>query len=137
VPSVVTTWAIWRNAHPDTLVLDVDTGYSRNYGIDPYQSYESSEQVMFPVTPLDSRLPAKERVLGLVVNGMAEAFPFSRLAQAKMPLNVDLDGRTLTVIFDHATQTAGAVAARRKAYRCLHGLVVRLGCALPEDCRLE
>src|SRR5215472_10199714 len=87
LPSVVTTWETWRKVHPDTLVLDVNTGYSRNYGIDPYQSYESSDQIMFPVTPLDGRLPTKERVLGLTVNGSDEALPFSRLTKAKMPLS--------------------------------------------------
>ena len=111
LPSVVTTWETWRAAHPDTLVLDVATGYARNYAIDPYQGYESSDQIMFPVTPLDSRLPAKERVLGLIINGMAEAFPFSRLAKAKTPANVDLGGQQVTLIFDEPTQTAGALAA--------------------------
>jgi hypothetical protein len=108
---VVTTWETWRAAHPDTQVLDVDTGYSRNYAIDPYQSYDASDQIMFPVTPLDSRLPAKERILGLTVNGIDEAFSFSRLARAKTPPNVDLGDQHVTVIFDEVTQTAGAVVA--------------------------
>jgi Protein of unknown function (DUF3179) len=110
LPSVVTIWAVWRGAHPDTLVLDVNTGYSRNYAIDPYESYESSSELMFPVT-LDGRLPAKERVLGLTINGADEAFPFSRLAEEKSSLKVNLGGRPLTIIFDASTQTVGAVAA--------------------------
>jgi uncharacterized protein DUF3179 len=110
LPSVVTIWAVWRKAHPDTLVLDVNTGYSRNYAIDPYRSYESSGEVMFPVT-LDSRLPAKQRVLGVTINGADEAFPFSRLAEEKSPLKVNLGGQLMTVIFDAPTQTAGAVIA--------------------------
>jgi hypothetical protein len=83
LPSVVTTWETWRAAHPDTQVLDVDTGYSRNYAVDPYENYERSDQIMFPVTPLDNRRPAKERILGLTVNKIDEAFPFSRLAKAR------------------------------------------------------
>ncbi|MGH7781559.1 MAG: DUF3179 domain-containing protein [Candidatus Binataceae bacterium] len=113
LPSVVAGWAVWRKAHPDTLVLDVNTGYLRNYGIDPYRSYESSSEVMFPVSPTDERLPAKERVLGLTINGADEAFPLSRLAGAKPLLKVDLGGRHVTVIFDAPTQTAGAVLAGR------------------------
>ena len=108
LPSVVTTWDSWRKAHPDTLVLDVNTGYSRDYGVDPYQSYESSEEVMFPVSPADARLPPKERVLGLTINGADEAFPFSRLASAKLPLKVELAGQQVTVIFDAPTGTARA-----------------------------
>jgi len=114
LPSVVTTWETWRATHPDTLVLDVNTGFSRNYAIDPYQSYEGSDQIMFPVTPLDSRLPAKERILGLSLNAMDEAFPFFRLAKAKTPLNLNLGGQNVTLIFDAATQTAGAAVAGRR-----------------------
>ncbi len=109
LPGIVTTWADWRAAHPDTLVLDINTGYSRNYGIDPYQGYESSDEVMFPVSPTDDRLPAKERVLGLTINGVDEVFPFSRLAAARMPLQVAIGGEPVTVIFDARSLTAGAV----------------------------
>lgn len=112
LPSTVTTWWIWHKFHPDTLVLDVDTGYSRNYGVDPYQDYESSAGIMFPVTALDKRLPAKERVLGLIVNGQDEAFPYSALAALKgRPVNVSLGGAPVTIVFDEPTQTAGALIA--------------------------
>jgi hypothetical protein len=113
LPSVVTSWAVWRNAHPDTLVLDIETGQSRNYGLDPYRGYERSEQIMFPVSPADDRLPAKERVLGLTIDGADEAFPFSRLEGATLPLKVDLGGQHVTVIFDTHSQTAGAVVATK------------------------
>jgi hypothetical protein len=64
---------------------------------------------MFPVSPSDDRLPAKERVLGLTVNGADEAFPFSRLTAAKLPLKLRLGAQHVTVIFDAPSQTAGAV----------------------------
>lgn len=28
---VTTTWKAWRTAHPDTSVLSLDTGYTRDY----------------------------------------------------------------------------------------------------------
>ena len=31
LPVVVTTWEAWLSQHPDTVVLDTDTGYSRPY----------------------------------------------------------------------------------------------------------
>jgi Protein of unknown function (DUF3179) len=34
-----TSWGRWRAAHPDTLVLSTRTGYLRQYGNDPYGSY--------------------------------------------------------------------------------------------------
>ena len=36
LPSVQTTWGEWKAQHPDTKVLDVNTGYSRDYGRNPY-----------------------------------------------------------------------------------------------------
>lgn len=36
VPSTMTTWAEWRQQHPDTLVLSTDTGFDRDYERDPY-----------------------------------------------------------------------------------------------------
>ena len=37
VPTSHTTWADWRERHPDTQVLSLDTGYSRNYNRNPYE----------------------------------------------------------------------------------------------------
>jgi hypothetical protein len=39
VPLDWTSWGRWRSAHPDTLVLSTRTGYLRQYGTDPYGSY--------------------------------------------------------------------------------------------------
>jgi Protein of unknown function (DUF3179) len=39
VPLDWTSWGRWRAAHPDTLVLSTRTGYLRQYGTDPYGSY--------------------------------------------------------------------------------------------------
>ncbi|MCU4717719.1 DUF3179 domain-containing protein [Halapricum hydrolyticum] len=36
---VWTSWERWRTHHPETRVLTTDTGYARNYGRDPYGSY--------------------------------------------------------------------------------------------------
>lgn len=108
MPSVITTWATWRKSHPDTLVLDENTGYSRNYRIDPYADHEKSDKAMFPVSELDSRLPAKTRILGVTVDGQDEAFPFSRLAEVKPPVQVELGARTYR----------SSLANRRKRWVC-------------------
>ncbi len=39
VPLDWTSWGRWRAVHPDTLVLSTRTGYLRQYGNDPYGSY--------------------------------------------------------------------------------------------------
>jgi Protein of unknown function (DUF3179) len=39
VPLDWTSWGRWRSAHPDTVVLSTRTGFLRQYGNDPYGSY--------------------------------------------------------------------------------------------------
>lgn len=110
LPSIVTSWSRWRHDHPKTLVLSSDTGYSRPYDRDPYAGYEESDVLMFPPSHGDTRLPPKERVLGLELKGETMAFPLSRLAAAKAPLDVTIGGMKVTVRYDSETKTAEALA---------------------------
>ncbi len=65
-PVVTTTWAEWKKVHPNTKVLSLDTGYSRDYaeGV-AYRDYFASDKLMFPVPELSSILPIKAEVLEL------------------------------------------------------------------------
>ena len=69
-PVVSTTWKQWRKMHPDTEVLSLDTGYDRNYdeGV-AYNSYFSTDELMFPVPSTDNRLKNKAEVFVLKVEG--------------------------------------------------------------------
>lgn len=65
-----TTWGRWRAVHPETLVLSEDTGYLRNYGRDPYGSYDppsgyyERDGTIFPLMHDSDRLHAKTMVVG-------------------------------------------------------------------------
>ena len=76
------TWATWRGArarygglHPQfngrAEVLSRATGHRRSYGRDPYGNYQvpgtyyDNHLLPFPVNHLDTRLPAKKRILGI------------------------------------------------------------------------
>lgn len=63
---VTTTWGAWRNRHPDTTVLSLDTGHNRNYdeGV-AYHAYFANDRLMFPVPQLDTRLLNKAEVVAL------------------------------------------------------------------------
>ena len=64
---VTTTWGEWRRRHPDTLVLDIDTGYERDYGEGKaYASYYATDELMFNTPFRDRRLKNKDEVLALV-----------------------------------------------------------------------
>jgi len=108
IPSTIMTWEAWQKKHPATDVLNVNTGYTRDYGIDPYWGYEHGDQVVSPVTHLDERLSAHELILGVSAGGRDEAFPLSKLDAAALPLRVQLGGADVTITYD---ADSGAAAA--------------------------
>lgn len=67
---VTTTWGEWRNRHPNTTVLSLDTGHSRNYSEgEAYRDYFSTHELMFPVPHKDTRLKNKQEILALQMMG--------------------------------------------------------------------
>ncbi|AYH42175.1 DUF3179 domain-containing protein [Azoarcus sp. DN11] len=104
-----TSWADWRQRHPDTLVLSNDTGFARDYDVDPYAGYARDPSIMFPVTGRSARYQPKEPVIGVEVGGKFKAYPFVELAKIAGGTATDLlDGKKLTVRFDPQHRT-GAV----------------------------
>lgn len=98
LPVVLTSWEGWREQHPETQVLDIDTGYQRPYELGAaYGAYFESDETMFPVWDRDDRLPAKARVYALRVNGVPKAYPLEELTQARV-VNDVLAGQELVLI---------------------------------------
>jgi hypothetical protein len=63
---VTTNWGEWKRRHPDSKVLSLDTGYSRNYdeGV-AYRHYFATDELMFSISTSDSRLNNKDEILAL------------------------------------------------------------------------
>ena len=71
---VTTTWGEWKKRHPDTTVLSLDTGHSRDYGEGvAYQRYFATDELIFTVPQIDTRLKNKAEVLALRFGGDAAA----------------------------------------------------------------
>jgi hypothetical protein len=67
---VTTTWGDWKQLHPDTQVLSLNTGHQRNYDEgNAYKSYFSTDDLMFNVPKLDDRLANKDEVLIVRADG--------------------------------------------------------------------
>ncbi|MEP7281315.1 MAG: DUF3179 domain-containing protein [Rubrivivax sp.] len=118
LPMTHTTWADWRRRHPKTRVLSDDTGFGRDYDRDPYAAYANVPQLMFDVAHRDDRFPTKEWVLGIEVDGVAKAYPFSRLARAVNAhgeLADRVNGKTVHIRFDAGSGSAEAFDAQRRA----------------------
>lgn len=97
LPVVVTSWQSWSAQHPDTLVLDINTGYSRPY--EPgaaYGAYFADDATMFPVWQRSSLLETKDRIYALQVEGIPIAYPLDILIDEKV-LN-DTVGKTNVVL---------------------------------------
>ncbi|RMF21059.1 MAG: DUF3179 domain-containing protein, partial [Deltaproteobacteria bacterium] len=103
VPSELTTWQRWRKAHPDTAVLSPETGYTRNYLRNPYASYEDSGGVMFPPSRRDSRLEAKQLVLGVSAGRTHKAYPLSEIVLAGGKISDRLGGVAIEIEGDRRT----------------------------------
>ena len=79
---VTVPWAVWRDAHPDGLVLSRDTGFDRNYGSNPYPGYDdiTSEPFLFE-GEVDGRFTAMTRGVGVEREADALAIPLVLLRE--------------------------------------------------------
>ena len=63
---VTTTWGEWKKRHPNTTVLSLNTGHSRDYGEGvAYNEYFSTDRLMFRTPFEDDRLKNKQEILAL------------------------------------------------------------------------
>jgi len=113
-PVAIVSWADWREAHPDGLVLSRDTGHERDYGRNPYPGYDDIDSPAFLFDgEVDDRLAAKERVIGIESDGDAVAVRLDELTDRGV-IEVDVDGTELVVWLQPGTASAleaGSVAA--------------------------
>ena len=82
LPVVTTTWEEWLKAHPDTTVLDRETGIypGRFYESEwdersIYFGYRESPRTMFPVWRNSDALTTKGQLIGLNINGGDQGLP--------------------------------------------------------------
>ena len=111
----------WLSQHPDSWIVHTATEFDFLYSLYPYGDYEQNDsRFLYPVGGLDSRRPAKERVLGIPsgTGGIAVPLPvLSDLASVDNDLvwaaNVKVDGEPVVVFWNSPVE--GAVAYRAEA----------------------
>ena len=74
--SPLMAWSEFRTVYPDGLVLDeTKTGHTRDYGANPYFGYDDPDTTPFLFRgDFDERARAKERVVGVSVDGVDVAY---------------------------------------------------------------
>jgi len=84
---VTTTWGEWKQRHPKSQALSLNTGHIRDYGEGvAYQSYFATDDLMFPVPQTDDRLANKAEVVALLLPNATTA-----QAEPNQPLAVSAD----------------------------------------------
>lgn len=103
--SQIVLWSQVKNVYPSARVLSRKTGFVRDYTHDPYGDYLSDRNLYIVSDHKDSRLPAKEMVFGVSVDGVYKAYPKQRLQQIKT-ITDTIGTNTITLEWNEALQTA-------------------------------
>ena len=110
-------WKMWKILFPTEKVLSADTGFNLIYGDYPYLDFRTNNDFfIFPVTVTDTRLPNKERVLGVIGSNETRIFRFSTFAEtaAIQVIHDFFMGERIAVFGSAAQGILGSVSARLK-----------------------
>ncbi len=101
-PSTLTTWKKWRKRYPKTSVLSIDTGFKRNYTIDPYASYYSKKKRLFSFLGKGDERDEKFLIIGIEQNGVARAYRLEDVRRRKV-IEDRLAAKKVKITFDEHT----------------------------------
>jgi hypothetical protein len=105
-PANALSFEEWRTIHPAGKVLSRDTGHSRNYGLNPYESYDQLHLGPFLFRGrLDPRRPPKERVVGIKLGETARAYPWPVLVERRV-VHDRLGDQALVILYQPGTLSA-------------------------------
>ncbi len=125
LPVVVTTWEAWREQHPDTTVIALDTGHERDYEPGaPYGGYLASAKLLFPSGVRDERLEPKARVYGVTREGHSRAWPLEDLARRGV-VNDSLGRERVVLVATRGLVEVEARVPRTGRVRYVSGAEVR------------
>jgi hypothetical protein len=105
-PVATVPWSVWRDAHPDGLVLSRDTGFDRAYGENPYPGYDDVTNSPFLFEgEVDGRYTAMTRIAGVERDGAAVGVPLVTL-QDRGVVTAELDETDLVFFWQPGTASA-------------------------------
>jgi hypothetical protein len=106
IPANTLSFEDWRATHPTGKVLSRDTGHTRKYGVNPYESYDQPQlrPFLFRDRP-DPRRPPKERVVGIKLGEAARAYPWPLLAERRV-VHDQLSDQALVILYQPGALSA-------------------------------
>lgn len=108
VPSILISLNEFFETYPHGHVLSTETGHFREYGTNPYTSYDNLEntQPRLFKGEVDERLPAMERVIDIEVDGKSKVYPLSKISK-KQVVNDNFLGQP--VVLFHTEKTVSVL----------------------------
>jgi hypothetical protein len=106
-PASIVSWADFKAVYPNGTVLSRETGFSRNYGRNPYLGYDDVNQSPFLYRGKETpgQLVPMARVLTLDLGGEAVAYPYEILSSLGA-INDTVGGQRLVVFWAEGTASA-------------------------------
>ena len=107
VPSQVISFGSFTERHSDGMVMSRDSGFNRQYGINPYSDYDSRPGRPFLFRgEIDPRLSsAVDHVLAATIGDFAIAYPFEILRHERV-INDEVAGTPIVVFFQSGVASA-------------------------------
>ncbi|MFK5958804.1 MAG: DUF3179 domain-containing protein [Lutibacter sp.] len=95
---VETNWGTWKKLYPNTKILSLKTGFSRNYDNYPYGDYKTNNDFfIFTASPSNNALPNKERIYAIIGDGVSKVYQFQKFTNGKV-INELFNGKEYLVV---------------------------------------
>jgi hypothetical protein len=105
-PLATISWKTFRETNPDGIVLSRDTGFSRDYGRNPYPGYDDVDGVPFLFEgEVDGRYTALTRIVGIESGDDAVGIPLVDLRDAQV-VSGEIGGEPLVAFWAAGTSSA-------------------------------
>lgn len=96
IPSQIISFSQFRENYPNGSVLSRETGFTRQYGINPYFGYDDINQTPFLYDGQpDQRLPPNEKVIGVKL-GNGKAYPYP-VTYRKKVINDEIGDKKIVI----------------------------------------
>jgi hypothetical protein len=105
IPTSIVAYGDVLENFPDARSLSRDTGFSIEYGANPYQAYSSSTIPFLFDGELDDRFAPLSRVVGVTVDDDEKAYPFSAVTTERA-INDEVGGIPIAVFWGGETVDA-------------------------------
>jgi hypothetical protein len=100
LPLLLLSWEDAVARYPDAQVLSRDTGYSRDYGRNPYLRYDTAESPFLYRGPeVDDSFDPMSRVIMVEIGDEQRAFPYPLLEEERM-LQEQVGGQSVVLLWD-------------------------------------